>query len=202
MARTPKVVEDRRQQILDAAMAVFAQKGFSRATNKDIAHEAGITPGLIYHYFDSKEAVLKAIIEARSPLRVFRALSSEMLEQPPAIFLRRLVLQILSAVESEDFLQLLRMLLPEILHNPTISPISFDSFQRVLSLLIQYLETKDQRGDLVVEDASMTAHVFVSCMMGFVLRRHILCDALVMRYTHEQIVESVLRVTLEGLLPR
>jgi AcrR family transcriptional regulator len=47
MPRTPKVVEDRREQIIDAAMRVFAQKGFSGATNKDIAHEAGITPGLI-----------------------------------------------------------------------------------------------------------------------------------------------------------
>src|SRR5436190_1207531 len=56
MARTPKVVEDRREQIIDAAMHVFAQKGFTKATNKDIAHEAGITPGLIYYYFESKDA--------------------------------------------------------------------------------------------------------------------------------------------------
>jgi len=65
MARTPKVVEDRREQIIDAAMRVFAQKGYSKATNKDIAREAGITTGLIYYYFDSKEALLKAILEAR-----------------------------------------------------------------------------------------------------------------------------------------
>ncbi len=60
MARTPKVVEDRREQIIDAAMKVFSQKGFLRATNKDIAREAGITPGLIYYYFENKEALLTA----------------------------------------------------------------------------------------------------------------------------------------------
>ena len=65
MARTPKVVEDRRDQIIDAAMQVFAQKGFTRATNKDIAREAGITPGLIYYYFENKEALLTAILETR-----------------------------------------------------------------------------------------------------------------------------------------
>ena len=70
MARTPKVVEDRREQIIDAAMRVFAQKGFVRATNKDVAREAGITAGLIYHYFENKEALLMAIIEGRSPLKV------------------------------------------------------------------------------------------------------------------------------------
>jgi len=62
MARTPKVVEDRREQIMEAAMRVFAQKGYMRATNKDVAQEAGITTGLIYHYFDSKEALLKALV--------------------------------------------------------------------------------------------------------------------------------------------
>ena len=44
MARTPKVVEDRREQIVQAAMRVFARKGFMRSINKDIAAEAGITP--------------------------------------------------------------------------------------------------------------------------------------------------------------
>ena len=82
MARTPKVVEDRREQIIDAAVRVFAQKGFTRATNKDIAHEAGITPGLIYHYFESKEAVLKAIIEGRSPLQVMRSMPEQTLALP------------------------------------------------------------------------------------------------------------------------
>src|SRR5260221_7083408 len=70
MARTPKVVEDRREQIIDAAMRVFAEKGFGKATNKDIAREADITPGLIYYYFESKEALLKAIIETRSPVQM------------------------------------------------------------------------------------------------------------------------------------
>ncbi len=95
MARTPKVVEDRREQIIDAAMRVFSQKGFARATNKDIAREAGITTGLIYHYFESKEAVLKAIIETRSPLHLVESLPPQLLEQPPAVFLRFLVLQVL-----------------------------------------------------------------------------------------------------------
>src|SRR5437016_12061887 len=113
MARTPKIVEDRREQIIEAAMRVFAQKGFTRATNKDIAREAGITPGLIYHYFESKEAVLKAIIEARSPLQVISSLPAQVLAQPPAIFFRFLILQVLSIVEGEQFVQLMRVFLPE-----------------------------------------------------------------------------------------
>src|SRR3989440_13080419 len=95
MARTPKVVEDRREQIIDAAMRVFAQKGFTKATNKDIAREAGITPGLIFYYFESKDALLNAILEARSPLQVVSSLSPEVLALPPEMFLRMLVIRVL-----------------------------------------------------------------------------------------------------------
>src|SRR3981081_4479715 len=113
MARTPKVVEDRREQIIDAAMRVFSQKGYMRATNKDIAREAGITPGLIYHYFASKEALLQAIVELHSPVQLTRSLSPQMLALPPETLLRALLLQMLSIVEGERFLQLLRVFLPE-----------------------------------------------------------------------------------------
>src|SRR5689334_349416 len=106
MARTPKVVEDRREQILEAALRVFARKGFARSTNKDIAVEAGITPGLIYHYFESKEALLQAVIEEASPVQGIRTLPPEALAQPIEIFLRFLLKQMLEVAESERFLQL------------------------------------------------------------------------------------------------
>jgi TetR/AcrR family transcriptional regulator, fatty acid metabolism regulator protein len=52
---------DRRRQILQAAVKVFAAKGFHAARVGDVAKEAGVAYGLVYHYFDSKEALLEAI---------------------------------------------------------------------------------------------------------------------------------------------
>src|SRR5438445_8090860 len=109
MPRTPRVVEDRREQIIDAAMRAFASKGFGRATNKDVANEAGITSGLIYYYFESKEALLKAILEERSPMQVVARMPSEMLEQPPEVFLPTLLNRVLSIVEGEQFVGLIRV---------------------------------------------------------------------------------------------
>ncbi len=54
---------DRPQQILHAAMACFAKCGFHQTTMHDISEEAGISVGLIYRYFPSKEAVISAIAE-------------------------------------------------------------------------------------------------------------------------------------------
>jgi TetR/AcrR family fatty acid metabolism transcriptional regulator len=52
---------DRRRDLLDAAVRVFARKGFHASRVGDIAEEAGVAHGLLYHYFRSKEEVLETI---------------------------------------------------------------------------------------------------------------------------------------------
>ncbi len=52
---------DRRQQIMRAAMVCFAKCGFHQTTMQDISAEAGISVGLIYRYFESKDAVISAM---------------------------------------------------------------------------------------------------------------------------------------------
>ncbi len=52
---------DRRRELLDAAARVFARKGFHSSRVGDIAEEAGVAHGLLYHYFRSKEEVLETI---------------------------------------------------------------------------------------------------------------------------------------------
>src|SRR3954467_13375129 len=55
------VAEDRRRQILDAAVRVFAAQGYESSRVSDVAKEAGVAYGLVYHYFASKDAVLEAV---------------------------------------------------------------------------------------------------------------------------------------------
>jgi TetR/AcrR family fatty acid metabolism transcriptional regulator len=57
--------EDRRRQILDAAVRVFGQKGFTQCRVSDIAEEAGVAYGLVYHYFASKDEVLDTLFLER-----------------------------------------------------------------------------------------------------------------------------------------
>ena len=54
-------ISDRRRELLDAAVRVFARKGFRAARVGDIAEEAGVAHGLLYHYFRSKDEVLETI---------------------------------------------------------------------------------------------------------------------------------------------
>jgi len=68
--------EDKRRLILEAAVRAFARNGYHACRVGDIAEEAGVAYGLVYHYFPSKEAVLETI---------FRETWSELLEAVKAV---------------------------------------------------------------------------------------------------------------------
>ena len=200
MARTPDTGEDRREQIIDAAMRVFAQKGFSKATNRDVAREAGITTGLIYYYFENKEALLKAALQERSPFQIMEQVPPEMLEQPPTIFLPMLIQRVLAIVEDEQFVNILRMILPEILHNTEISSIALGFFQRLLDFLGQYLQIQIARGAVRADvNPELVTQLLVSNLIGLVMRRQIIRDPSVRGYTHSEIAQAIVSTFLQGI---
>ncbi len=59
-----QLIAARRKQILEAAVKVFAEKGFHQTTIKDIAREAGIAQGTIYNYFENKTALMLGIFDS------------------------------------------------------------------------------------------------------------------------------------------
>ncbi|MBU2488510.1 MAG: TetR/AcrR family transcriptional regulator [Proteobacteria bacterium] len=61
--RDPELVEKRRRQIVDAAVALFAEKGFHRTTTRELARAVGFSIGLLYEYVSSKEDVLYLVCE-------------------------------------------------------------------------------------------------------------------------------------------
>ena len=66
MAATPRPgAVDKRRLILDAAITVFARQGFHHCRVSDVADEAGVAYGLVYHYFDSKEEILNELFLER-----------------------------------------------------------------------------------------------------------------------------------------
>jgi len=199
MARTPKMMEDRREQIIDAALRIFAEKGFARATNSEIAREAGnMTPGLIYYYFKGKEDLLKVVLQERSPLLASTQIHPELLELPPDALLPLVVERLLAVMESERCISILRVMLPEMLHGTTeLSPIVLSCFQRLTAYLRYTLQIQVDKGTLRADlDPSATAQLIANSLIGIVLCRQILCDPSVQECTHEELV----RVLLGSLL--
>jgi TetR/AcrR family transcriptional repressor of uid operon len=74
---------DRRTEILDAAQSCFARSGFHQASMQDICAEAGMSPGNLYRYFPSKEALIAGISERN---RADAVASFAQVEQAPDFF--------------------------------------------------------------------------------------------------------------------
>jgi TetR/AcrR family transcriptional regulator, fatty acid metabolism regulator protein len=81
--------EERRRQILDAAVRAFAKKGYHASRVSDIAEEAGVAYGLVYHYFESKDAVLESIFRDMWGMMVAAINAVEEIEQSPREQLRK-----------------------------------------------------------------------------------------------------------------
>jgi AcrR family transcriptional regulator len=204
MARTAKVVEDRREQILDAAITVFSAKGYSRTTNSDIAREAGITPGLIYYYFQSKGDLLQAIAETRSPLRLMRSLPPQAWETPPEQMLLFLIPQVLEIVESDTNVKLMRIFFPELLYNAAMTePLRTKVLGEIVGFFRDYFARQQEHG-LVRSDAdpAFVAQMTLSCLAGFIVRRNIVRDPTVTHYSHHDLATLLTSIILRGIEPR
>jgi TetR/AcrR family fatty acid metabolism transcriptional regulator len=81
--------EERRRQILDAAVRAFAKKGYHACRVSDIAEEAGVAYGLVYHYFESKDAVLESIFREMWGMMVAAINAVEQIEESPREQLRK-----------------------------------------------------------------------------------------------------------------
>ena len=78
-ARNERLAAEKRRVILDAAVRVFARRGFNGCRVSDIADEAGVAYGLVYHYFRSKDEVLDTLFLERwnVMLELIREVDSE-----------------------------------------------------------------------------------------------------------------------------
>ena len=89
--------EARPAELLDAAMSVFAEKGFAAARLDDIAARAGVSKGTVYLYYSSKEDILRALIKAIPVARVGGIAKLAEADTGPADQTLRKVLQLIGA---------------------------------------------------------------------------------------------------------
>ena len=90
MVERTSAVEDKRQQLLWAAVRVFARKGFHASRVGDIAEEAGVAHGLLYHYFKSKDEVIEAVFQENWSILVARIENVEETDEPAADQIRHI----------------------------------------------------------------------------------------------------------------
>jgi TetR/AcrR family transcriptional regulator, fatty acid metabolism regulator protein len=88
MAASGSAAADKRRVILDAAMRVFARQGFHTCRVSDIADEAGVAYGLVYHYFSSKDEILDTMFLERWNVMLAAIVEADRTERSPRDKLR------------------------------------------------------------------------------------------------------------------
>ena len=110
--------EEKRRQILDAAVRTFAEKGYHSTRVGDIAEEAGVAYGLVYHYFASKEDVLETIFRDTWTELLAAIRDVEESEQPAAEQLRQVSAILLRSWRRQP--DLVRVLVREVARSPGV----------------------------------------------------------------------------------
>src|SRR5918995_2819463 len=170
----------RREQILKTALKLFAAQGFDATSTRQIAKEAGIAEGLIFHYFPTKASLLTAILEDRlEGRRAFRSKLRPLLEDASS----KPALEVLRAVAS-GWLATLRRdeeIVVVLFTTAQTTPEVREAWQGLIregtELLTDSLAARvdagELRKDLPLETA---ATMFVSSLMLFFLARRDLPD--------------------------
>ena len=102
MRRTKEEAEITKHNLLNAALVVFSQKGYTAATMDDIARQANVTTGAIYHHFKGKSDLYTALVETNSAKA--NQLAVEVFQEggTPATILRRLLVRLFEFAEQDD----------------------------------------------------------------------------------------------------
>lgn len=159
--RISKAPEVRKQEIIDTAMKVFAEKGYEAASMKDIAAEMKIAPGLLYHYFPNKQALYETAVRqyakicSRPFIEIFKQTQNslkECLEQLGTVWL-----------ESERngfyvYESFFHKKENELFHRQ----LDLEMINEILPYAAFYLEARKQQNEINVTDAASAAAFVLS----------------------------------------
>jgi AcrR family transcriptional regulator len=169
---TQSAESSRRQRILEAALDLFAAKGFDRTSTKEIAHAAGVAEGLIFHHFESKERLLTAVFETRrSYFGDLRELSSAPPDLPVEDVLLRLATDALTRLRRERRIAV--VLFTTAQTNPAVRARLDAVIRAGTGHLAGYLVGRRDRGDLRPDlDVEAAAFAFLSPLfLHFLIHR-------------------------------
>jgi AcrR family transcriptional regulator len=194
-----QLIQARRDQILDAAAAVFAEKGFHRATTKEIAGTAGVSEGTIYNYFDSKADLLIGIMTRLAELEHLDEELADALQSDARDFLIAIFRDRMALVQEKD--EMLQAIMPEILVNPVLRERFRQQFlQPTTTLFEQYIQARVELGHIRPLNVPLAVRIVQGMFVGLLILR-ILGDEL-LQSEWDELPEVLATILFDGLSPR
>ncbi len=166
----PAYLENRRQQIIDASAACFARGGFHRTTMHDICSEAGLSPGALYRYFESKEEIILAMCDRGHDEDVATIREAMELDDTAKV-LGELIRIYFSGIADHENCALMAELLSEATRNEQIGESLREGWVKIMEPMAALMAKAQERGEINPDlDASATAAVMMGVYQGLVLQ--------------------------------
>jgi AcrR family transcriptional regulator len=194
---------DRRQDILAAAMELFAEKGFRGTTTRDLATQAEVNEAIIFRHFKNKEELYSAILEhkagedrdarleelerltaANDDQKFFETLGRKFLErhENDTTFLRLLLF---SALEGHQFSEMFVA--------------SMTGRNPAPNFIANYIQRRIDEGVFRPINAQVAARAYWGMFVSFVLFQEILGLKKTQRYDREEVIQTFVSIFLRGL---
>lgn len=201
-AKTAEPEADRRREILRAAIVVFAAKGYHGCRIADVAKQAGVAYGLVYHYFKNKEELLASVFDA-SFGRFAHAVDAMLAEeQPAAVTIERIVDFAFHAYLADPLS--VRVLIFEIVRSPAFREASrVSALQHTMEATARLIAKGQKSGELRADvepfiASSMLYGAIETALTTFVLG----AVSAKSEAGVEQAKRDLLAVFLQGMAPR
>ena len=172
--------EQTREQIISAALELFAERGFAATSTRRVAEAAGVSEGLIFHHFPNKQALLVAVARSRSTFsREISRLADQGARLPARTCLSMIGTRFVEMLDVGGAdAQMVAMMVGEAQTNPTLHEVFRDVVESASSSLAAYFQARIEAGELredLLAQTSATAFIG-SLMLFFMTHSHLESD--------------------------
>jgi AcrR family transcriptional regulator len=192
-----QLIDARRNQIIDAAITVFAEKGFHKATIKDVAKVAKVADGTIYNYFENKTALVLGILDRLNESGDREQHFAVSVDMDLRTFFRAYLHQRFAYLEPSGY-DMFRVLIPEIL---TSKELRETYYRQVIEPTFYKVEPFFQvwidRGELKPFDIRLMTSTISGIFLGIIMLRLIGDEYLISQW--EQLPDMLTTLILDGV---
>jgi AcrR family transcriptional regulator len=193
--------EARPSEIIEAAMAIFAERGFGAARLEDVARRAGVAKGTVFVYFPTKDDLFRAVAQTvlTSHLERLHSAAAD-LDRPIAELVPMLLAQAATVIGEGRLPAMMRLLVAESRQFPDLARVWHDEVvSKVLGMLTLAIERAQARGEIKPGNARLYAFSIMGPMLASALFREVFRDTAPLPDLRE-LAEQHARTVLHGLL--
>lgn len=186
--------EKKRCEIMDAALTVFGEKGYSRTNIEDIANLTSMTKGNIYQYFKSKEELFISMIRETALLKFVWNMDNEYPTEDPEQLLSEIGKGFLAIYKDPRRLNLMRIIISESPIYPEIGTLFCSEVTEKASDILGKVLKPHLPSQA---DAVLSARIFFGSLWSFIITQEIIVSGGA-KYEDDKIVKEIIRIFFNG----